>query len=225
MHWLFEAKKRYGLTILNYTVTSNHIHLLVVDSDRDVIPKSIQLAAGRTAQEFNKRRNRKGAYWEDRYHATAIEADNHLYRCIAYIDLNMVRAGVVNHPSEWIFSGYNEIQHPPKRYRLIDHKKLTELCGFEDAAKLRKSHKSWAEEGLEGSTGMRDPYWSESIAVGTREFVEETKVKLGYKVHGRKIEPHDEMYVLRETRNSYNTVFEPQKHRLRLGNGHYWRKY
>ena len=47
MAWLFEARKRYGLSILNYMVTSNHVHLLVSgDSDRDAIPKSIQLLAG-----------------------------------------------------------------------------------------------------------------------------------------------------------------------------------
>ena len=38
VQWLFEARKRYGLVILNYTVTANHIHLLVVDDeDRDVL--------------------------------------------------------------------------------------------------------------------------------------------------------------------------------------------
>ena len=74
IHWLFEAKKRFGLRILNYAVASNHIHLLVVDSGRDVIPVSIQLIAGRTAQEYNQRKKRKGAFWEDRYYATAIVA-------------------------------------------------------------------------------------------------------------------------------------------------------
>ncbi len=44
---LFEAKKRFGLRILNYVVTSNHIHLLVVDSGPDVIAKSLQLITGR----------------------------------------------------------------------------------------------------------------------------------------------------------------------------------
>ena len=43
LQWLFEAEKRYGLQILNYTVTSNHIHLLVVDGEQEVIPKSLQL--------------------------------------------------------------------------------------------------------------------------------------------------------------------------------------
>ena len=54
LQWLFEARKRYGLSVLNYTVTSNHVHLLVRDDgDRDVIPKSIQLMAGRTGQELS----------------------------------------------------------------------------------------------------------------------------------------------------------------------------
>ena len=74
LQWLFEARRRYGLVILDYVVTSNHIHLIVVDDgNSDTIPKSIQLVAGRTARECNERKGRKGAYREDRYHATAIE--------------------------------------------------------------------------------------------------------------------------------------------------------
>ena len=100
LHWVFEAKTRYGLVVLNYAVTSNHIHLLVKDTGGGVIAQSMQLIAGRTAQEFNERKGHQGAFWEDRYHATAIEVDEHLARCVVYIDPNMVRAGVVKHPSE-----------------------------------------------------------------------------------------------------------------------------
>ena len=132
VHWLYEARKRYGLAILNYTVTSNHIHLLVVDTDQNAIPKSMQLIAGRTGQEYNQRKNRKGAFWEDRYHATAVQTDSHLLSCMIYIDLNMVRAGVVKHPSEWKESGYNEIMNPPKRYSLIDQTRLENILGFSD---------------------------------------------------------------------------------------------
>ena len=47
LQWLCQARKKYGLKILNYMVTSNHIHLLVVDDgDRDVIPNSMKLVAG-----------------------------------------------------------------------------------------------------------------------------------------------------------------------------------
>jgi REP element-mobilizing transposase RayT len=83
LRWLFEAKKRYGLRVLSYMVTCNHIHLLVRDiGEREVIPNSIQLIAGRTGQEYNQRKNRKGAYWEDRYHATAVETESHLIQCL-----------------------------------------------------------------------------------------------------------------------------------------------
>jgi len=61
--------------VLNFMVTSNHTHLLTVDGgDREVLPRSLQLVASRTGQEYNHRKNRKGAFWEDRYHATAIES-------------------------------------------------------------------------------------------------------------------------------------------------------
>jgi putative transposase len=95
LQWLFEAKKRFGLSVLNYMVTSNHIHLLVRDNgEKDVIPKSIQLIAGRTGQEYNHRKQRNGAFWEDRYHATAVETDNHLIQCLVYMDMNMVLPGL-----------------------------------------------------------------------------------------------------------------------------------
>ncbi len=111
LFWMFEAKKRYGLCVLNYIITSNHIHLLVYDKGRSIdgIPKSIQLIAGRTGQEYNQRKNRKGVFWEDRYRATAVQTDSHLIQCISYIDMNMVRAGVVDHPEKWKHAGYDEI--------------------------------------------------------------------------------------------------------------------
>jgi len=74
LQWLFEAKKRYGLSILNYVVTSNHIHMLVYDNHaQETILKSMQLIAGRFGQEFNQRKSRSGSFWEDRYHATIID--------------------------------------------------------------------------------------------------------------------------------------------------------
>jgi putative transposase len=113
---------------LNYMVTSNHIHLLLTDNgDPGAISKAVQLIAGRVGQEYNQRKGRKGAFWEDRYHATAIQEGDHLIRCLVYIDLNMFRAGAVDHPEEWPHGGYREIQHPPRRSGLIDYVRLMGL--------------------------------------------------------------------------------------------------
>ena len=58
LHWIFEAKKRSGLSVLNYMVTSIHIHLLVKDTGRQVITQSMQLVAGRTAKSCSLRGRR-----------------------------------------------------------------------------------------------------------------------------------------------------------------------
>jgi len=86
----------------------------------------MQLIAGRTAQEYNKRKKRQGAFWEDRYHATAIDSNEYLLRCLVYIDLNMVRTGRVTHPSDWPVSGYNEIQNRPERIRYHQRRSIIE---------------------------------------------------------------------------------------------------
>jgi putative transposase len=71
--------------VLNYAVTSNHIHLIVKDDGaHNVIPRSIGLIVGRTAREYYQRKNRKGAFREDRYHSTAMETGEHLLQCKDY---------------------------------------------------------------------------------------------------------------------------------------------
>jgi putative transposase len=60
LQWLFETRQRFGLAVLNYMVTSNHIHLIVFDKEGGaVIPKSMQLLAGRTAHQAPSGRHTK----------------------------------------------------------------------------------------------------------------------------------------------------------------------
>lgn len=224
LRWLFEARKRYGLVILNYMVTSNHIHLLVHDKEGgDAIPRSLQLAAGRTAQAFNQRKDRKGAFWEDRYHATAVQTDQHLAQCIVYMDLNMVRAGAVTHPSLWPHSGYREIQTPPKRYALIDRIALMLLFGMSDSEQLSRSHRRWVEEAIEARRTLRESLWSESVAVGSRAFVGRVKVELGGRGLGRKIVPGAHGHELREDHHAYGNHFDPRNEALSATNLLPWR--
>ena len=97
----------------------------------------------------------KGAFREDRYHATAIESDRHLLRCLVYIALNMVRTGIVSHPAEWSFGGYNEVQKPRKKCVLIAHKKLAELTGFDTCDAFRKAHRELVSESLVNGSNFR----------------------------------------------------------------------
>ena len=207
LHWLFEAKKRYGICVLNYIVTSNHIHLLVVDTKPNCISKSMQLIAGRTAQEYNQRKKRKGAFWEDRYFATAIDSDTHLTKCLTYIDLNMVRAGVVKHPLDWKESGYNEIQQPAHRYRIIDRNKLLTLLDLKTDESLKQYHKKWIDEALLKNNCERDAIWSQSLAVGSKEFTEKFQKELASKASGRGCIQLGDMYYIKESSIAYINTF------------------
>jgi putative transposase len=165
--------------VLNYIATSNHVHLLVVANDHCTIARALQLISGRTAQEYNRRKGRKGAFWEDRYFATAIGTDSHLARCLVYIDLNMVRAGAVSHPSEWRVSGYNEIQKTPQRYRIIDPAVACQLFEQSSWRQFQRNHHNWVQAAMERGTPRREPMWTEPIAVGTKQFVTEIRLQLG----------------------------------------------
>jgi len=219
---VYEAKKRYGLCVLNYIATSNHIHLLVFDDGKQSIPKSMQLIASRTAQQFNQRKMRKGAYWEDRYHATAIQTGEHLRRCLIYIDLNMVRAGVVKHPSQWQASGYREIQFPPIRKRIIDIEQLANLCELNSTAELSSIYCNWVETALNENRLAREAHWSEAVAVGSKAFIEQTRLRLGILANGRSCLSTNDYYQLKEQAGEYHRHFGAENMLLIQENGYYW---
>jgi len=185
--WLYQARVRYGLCVLDYTVTSNHVHLLAFDvQGDDAIARSMQLIEGRTAQSHNRRRRRAGAFWEGRYHAVAVDNGVYLQRCLAYIDLNMVRAGVVAHPAEWPHGGYREIQWPRRRYRVIDLARLADLCGCSSVAELQAAQRDWVDSSLAQGQLTRDPAWTDGIAVGGEAFTAALRVRLGLSsIYGR----------------------------------------
>lgn len=210
LHWLYQAKQRFHISILNYMVTSNHVHVLAqCDKENNYIAKTIHLASGRTAWEYNQRKRRKGAFWQDRYHATAVETDKHLIQCMIYIDVNMVRAGVVKHPREWPFCGYQEIVGRRQRYTLIDLEKLGHIMEA-DIKTLRETYNRRIEGYLSLRKFQRESCWTESIAIGGQDFTERIRAKLGVKAKGRKIVEKKGSFELREARISYRTILAPK---------------
>lgn len=216
--WLFQARKRFGLCVLNYIVTSNHIHLLVRDRGAGEIAKSMQLIAGRTGQEYNQRKGRRGAFWEDRYHAAAVDTDGYLARCMVYIDMNMVRAGVVEHPIQWRASGFREIQSPPDRYRIIDRSALLEAFGVRDMGALQQAHSQWVMQALKNGSNVQDSHWTQALAIGSESFVARFQAELGIGGRHREIIPDGNGYRLSEPRKAYDGDFGAKMVALRAEN-------
>ncbi len=124
----------------------------------------MQLAAGRVAQEYN----RKGEFLEDQYHATAVCADNHLLQCLVYNYLNMLRAGAVKHPREWQSSGYVELLSGRQRYSALDVLALMELLGIKAEEKLIELSKAWVVQAVldsESGGGAKDPRWTRPLGL------------------------------------------------------------
>jgi len=177
---LRQELRESSVSLLNYTITSNHVHLLVTAEAHASVAALMQRVQGRFAEDYNRRNGRQGAFWSDRYHATQIDGGDHLWACLTYIDLNMVRAGVVRHPREWPWTGWHELTGERARYRLLDQQALLHRLEGQHADSLQSAYRAAIDERIANDIGglHREPQWTESIAVGSRAFVENVEAQL-----------------------------------------------
>ncbi len=175
--------QRYGVPLLGYSITSNHVHLVVEALRPDRISPFMDALEGDFAQHYNLRKGRTGAFWGGRYHATAIQPGTHLWNCLIYVELNMVRAGVVDHPSAWAWCSYPELAGGRRRYRLVSRPRFAALLGQDPASEsFRANYRAAVERALgspEGST--RQSCWT-SLAVGGADFLSEAEARLENRV-------------------------------------------
>jgi putative transposase len=169
---LRERLQSFPVSLLGYCITSNHVHMLLVSSGgRSALWRFMQSLAGDFAHAYNLRKKRSGAYWGDRYHAVMVDSGVYLWRCLQYIDLNMVRCGVIAHTSEWDFCGYNELIGAKRRNSLIDVKMLARLLGADyPREQIASAYADAIAARLESGDLQRDAIWTEALAVGAKEF-------------------------------------------------------
>lgn len=160
-----------ALSLLTYCLTSNHTHLLVCAQAPDVVSRFMQKVEGEFAEYYNLRKRRSGAFWDGRYACTMVDAGAYVWNCMRYIDLNMVRAGVVKHPSGWSWSGYDELVGTRQRYRLLDMDEVLAQCGGGSLETFRASYRASIQEAVDRHQLAREAWWTESIAVGRESFV------------------------------------------------------
>ena len=164
------ALRGSGVSLLAHCVTSNHTHLLATARTPRHLSDFMQKLKGDFAQWFNIRKRRSGAFWNGRFHCTMIESGAHLWNCMTYIDLNMVRAGVVAHPREWRWNGYDELVGTRAQHRVLDRAKILEIVGGRRWDDFTRDYAAAVEAALARGGLRREPWWTESIAVGSREF-------------------------------------------------------
>src|SRR5574338_807382 len=105
-HWLGEALTATGCQLHAYVLMTNHVHLLLTPPEPEAIPRLAISLGRRYVQYINRTYRRTGTLWDSRYKSSLVQADAYLLRCQRYIELNPVRAAMVDDPVHYRWSSY-----------------------------------------------------------------------------------------------------------------------
>jgi putative transposase len=106
LHWLDVALKENGCALHAYALMTNHVHLLLTPSKAASVPRLIMSLGRRYVQYINTTYRRTGTLWDSRYKSSLIQADTYLLQCMRYIELNPVRAAMVDDPAHYRWTSY-----------------------------------------------------------------------------------------------------------------------
>jgi putative transposase len=105
-HWLGEAMAASGCLLHAYVQMTNHVHLLLTPPAPDAVSQLVISLGRRYVQYINKSYRRTGTLWDSRYKSSLVQADTYLLLCQRYIELNPVRAAMVDDPAHYRWSSY-----------------------------------------------------------------------------------------------------------------------
>ena len=106
LDYLAEGAQKHGCEIHAYVLMTNHVHLLITPLDYNSISRLVQFMGRKYVTYVNRAYRRTGTLWEGRHKGIPVGADEHLLACYRYIELNPVRAGMVNTPGEYRWSSF-----------------------------------------------------------------------------------------------------------------------
>lgn len=126
---------KYDCRIHAYVLMTNHVHLLVTPMINHGISDMMQALGRRYVYYINNSYSRTGTLWEGRYKSSLVDSDHYLLSCMRYIELNPVRAKMVEHPGEYKWSSFNANAHGNADKVLSKHPTYLEL-GTEEEARM-----------------------------------------------------------------------------------------
>jgi putative transposase len=103
---LQESAVKFDCPIHAYVLMTNHVHLLVTPMEPHGISQMMQALGRRYVYYVNITYKRTGTLWEGRYKSSLVDSNSYLLTCMRYIELNPVRASMVDHPGEYKWSSY-----------------------------------------------------------------------------------------------------------------------
>jgi putative transposase len=105
--WLHEYSSFHGVAIHAYVLMSNHVHLLISADAIEPVSALMKGVSQKYAQLLNRRFERKGTWWEGRFRSSPVPVEEYFLICQRYIELNPVRAGMVNCAEAYRWSSHH----------------------------------------------------------------------------------------------------------------------
>lgn len=121
---MYDIKEKYNIKIIAYCIMNNHAHILIKTSSIQNLSKYMQCLNTKYAIYYNKKYNRVGYVFRDRYRSEGIFTERQLNNCINYIHNNPVKAKICKKAEEYPYSNYKffklEIEENNEQYNFID---------------------------------------------------------------------------------------------------------
>lgn len=168
---LEEHARQFEVALHAYVLMGNHLHLLVTPQTADGLPRMMQAVGRRYVRYFNDTHGRSGTLWEGRYKSTLIETERYLLACMAYIDLNPVRAGLVSQAKDYPWSSHGHYAGLRVDRMITPHPLYWELGNTPFAREA-----AYAQRVQEGVTPKQQQELTDSVlrgwALGSPQFVD-----------------------------------------------------
>ncbi len=148
LHWLGDALRQTGCALHAYVLMSNHVHLLLTPSRPQDVAQLLISLGRRYVQYINKTHHRTGTLWDGRYKASLVQAEQYLLLCQRYIELNPVRAAMVNDPALYRWSSYHANALGKQDALLTPHALYTSIAST--AEERQQSYRALFCNALEG---------------------------------------------------------------------------
>lgn len=104
--WLKNYSKKYQVDIHAWVLMTNHVHLLCTPRADNAVSHMMQSLGRQYVRYFNFSYKRTGTLWEGRFKSCLVQEEDYLLQLYRYIELNPVRAGMVEQPSDYVWSSY-----------------------------------------------------------------------------------------------------------------------
>lgn len=102
-----KAIVKYPVDVHAYVLMTNHVHLLLTPHEEIALSRFMQAVGRRYVRYVNCVYKRSGTLWEGRYKSALIDTDAYLFKCYRYIEMNPVRAAMVERPDEYQWSSFH----------------------------------------------------------------------------------------------------------------------